>query len=152
MKTARNVLLWSCTPDSVLRLTDTELRMDSEKYIQIYFKTQCHESLCDFLRFRENHRNFGEKLMQVHQINTLFYVLHQITYYLCRTLYTFFHIVFVQITTHSKLMSEADKEFIEKNLPFLSNKVSLFSLKAFDTEQQFSNQIRCMPMFYNFVI
>lgn len=48
----------------------------------------------------------------------------------------------LQITTHSKLMSETDKQVIERKLPFLSGKVSLLSLQAFDTEQQFSNQIR----------
>lgn len=39
-------------------------------------------------------------------------------------------------------MSETDKQGIEKKLPFLSGKVSLLSLQAFDTEQQFSYQIR----------
>lgn len=39
-------------------------------------------------------------------------------------------------------MSETDKQVIERKLPFLSGKVSLLSLQAFDTEQQFSNQIR----------
>lgn len=48
----------------------------------------------------------------------------------------------LQITTHSKLMSETDKQGIERKLPFLSGKLSLLSLQAFDTEQQFSNQIR----------
>lgn len=39
-------------------------------------------------------------------------------------------------------MSETDKQVIERRLPFLSGKVSLLSLQAFDTEQQFSYQIR----------
>lgn len=39
-------------------------------------------------------------------------------------------------------MSETDKQGIERKLPFLSGKVSLLSLQAFDTEQQFSYQIR----------
>lgn len=39
-------------------------------------------------------------------------------------------------------MSEADRQDIEKQLPFLLGKVSLLSLQAFDTEQQFSYQIR----------
>lgn len=39
-------------------------------------------------------------------------------------------------------MSEADRQDIEKRLPFFSGKVCLLSLQAFDTEQQFSYQIR----------
>lgn len=58
--------------------------------------------------------------------------------------YLFYAVVvfFLQITTHSKLMSEADRQDIEKRLPFFSGKVCLLSLQAFDTEQQFSYQIR----------
>lgn len=39
-------------------------------------------------------------------------------------------------------MSETDRQVIERRLPFLSGKISLLSLQAFDTEQQFSYQIR----------
>ena len=39
-------------------------------------------------------------------------------------------------------MSETDKQRMESELPFLAGKVSLLSLQAFDTEQQFSTQIR----------
>lgn len=59
---------------------------------------------------------------------------------LIKILFVFFFIL--QITTHAKLLSETDKQVIERKLPFLSGKVSLLSLQAFDTEQQFSNQIR----------
>lgn len=65
---ARKVLLWGCTPDSILRLINTDLKIDAEKYTQIYFKSQCHESLCDFLQYRENHGKFGGRLIQVYRI------------------------------------------------------------------------------------
>lgn len=39
-------------------------------------------------------------------------------------------------------MSETDRQVIERRLPFLSGKIALLSLQAFDTEQQFSYQIR----------
>lgn len=54
--------------------------------------------------------------------------------------------IYLQITTHSKLMSDADRHLMENQLPFLAGKVSLLSLQAFDTEQQFSCQIRLIEM------
>ena len=57
--------------------------------------------------------------------------------------------IYLQITTHSKLMSDADRHLMENQLPFLAGKVSLLSLQAFDTEQQFSCQIRLIEMHIN---
>lgn len=34
--------------------------------MQVYFKDQCHESLCDFLQFRNIHDRFGGTFIQVH--------------------------------------------------------------------------------------
>lgn len=45
-------------------------------------------------------------------------------------------------------MSETDRQVIERRLPFLSGKISLLSLQAFDTEQQFSCQIRFILYFF----
>ncbi|XP_061196022.1 E3 ubiquitin-protein ligase rnf213-alpha-like [Saccostrea echinata] len=49
---------------------------------------------------------------------------------------------FIQVTTHSKLLSMEDKQDIENNIPMLKGKIALLSLQAFGTEQQFSRQIR----------
>ncbi|XP_062570766.1 E3 ubiquitin-protein ligase RNF213-like isoform X2 [Saccostrea cucullata] len=110
MESARDILLWGCTPDAVLRLKTSRLQIFADAYFTQYFRDQCHESLCDFLQFRNDHGEFGGN--------------------------------FIQITTHSKLMSVEDKRALERTLPFLSGKIAILSLQAFDTEQQFSYQIR----------
>lgn len=66
LEAAKNILLWGCTPDAVLRLNKTEQEIFAKQYMQVYFKDQCHESLCDFLQFRNIHDRFGGNFIQVH--------------------------------------------------------------------------------------
>lgn len=73
-------------------------------------------------------------------LNNLFHITSETNTWIKLKYYLFFFIL--QITTHAKLLSETDKQVIERKLPFLSGKVSLLSLQAFDTEHQFSNRIR----------
>lgn len=65
LEAAKHILLWGCTPDAVLRLNKTEQEIFAKQYIQVYFKDQCHESLCDFLQFRKKHDGFGGNFIQV---------------------------------------------------------------------------------------
>ena len=68
MDTSKRILLWGCTPDSVLRLDNSELKIYAREYMQIYFQSQCHENLCDFLQYRVDHNEFGGNFIQVHNI------------------------------------------------------------------------------------
>ena len=58
-------------------------------------------------------------------------------------------LIIMKVTTHSKLLSEEDKEDIENNIPELREKIAMFSLQAFGTEQQFSRQIRHVSIHIN---
>ncbi|XP_078327262.1 E3 ubiquitin-protein ligase rnf213-alpha-like isoform X2 [Crassostrea virginica] len=110
LQTAKDILLWSCTPDAILRLLSTTLSPNQTEYTQRYFEHQCHDDLIGFLKHRKNSESLKGR--------------------------------FFQVTTHSKLLSEEDKEDIENNIPELREKIAMFSLQAFGTEQQFSRQIR----------
>ena len=55
--------------------------------------------------------------------------------------------MFVQVTTHSKLLTEQERQDLEKRLPVAS--VTLLSLQAFDTEQQFCQQLRYLSNLNN---
>ncbi|XP_062570768.1 E3 ubiquitin-protein ligase rnf213-alpha-like isoform X2 [Saccostrea cucullata] len=110
LRTAKYLLLWSCTPDALFRLQFSSLSMFREEYTKVYFDQQCHDSLCSFLQHR-----IDEETFRGH---------------------------FIQVTTHSKLLSMEDKQDIENNIPILQGKIALLSLQAFGTEQQFSRQIR----------
>lgn len=59
MDAAKGVLLWTATPDSVLRLEKTKLKGDSKGLVQKYFVQQHHDSLVDFLnsKLASNERN-----------------------------------------------------------------------------------------------
>ncbi|KAL3881507.1 hypothetical protein ACJMK2_027939 [Sinanodonta woodiana] len=52
------------------------------------------------------------------------------------------HELFAQITTHSKLLSTADKSDIHQAVGILPERIALETLQSFDTEQQFSRKIR----------
>ena len=68
MDTAKEILLWGCTPDSVLRLAKSDLQMYANEYTEIYFQSQCHESLCEFLQYRKSHHDFGGSFIQVYNL------------------------------------------------------------------------------------
>lgn len=67
MDTSKEILLWGCTPDSVLRVAYSDLRIYAKKYVNIYFKSQCHECLSEFLQYRKSHHDFGGRFIQVDQ-------------------------------------------------------------------------------------
>ncbi|KAL3881512.1 hypothetical protein ACJMK2_027944 [Sinanodonta woodiana] len=50
--------------------------------------------------------------------------------------------LFAQITTHSKLLSTADKSDIHQAVGISPERIALETLQSFDTEQQFSRKIR----------
>ncbi|KAL3881508.1 hypothetical protein ACJMK2_027940, partial [Sinanodonta woodiana] len=52
------------------------------------------------------------------------------------------HELFAQITTHSKLLSTADKSDIHQAVGIPPERIALETLQSFDTEQQFSRKIR----------
>jgi hypothetical protein len=46
----------------------------------------------------------------------------------------------VQVTTHSKLLTEQERQDLQQQLPVSA--ITVLSLQAFDTEQQFCQQLR----------
>ncbi|KAK3585575.1 hypothetical protein CHS0354_036762 [Potamilus streckersoni] len=52
------------------------------------------------------------------------------------------HELFAQITTHSKLLSTADKSDIHREVGIPPYSIAMETLQSFDTEQQFSRKIR----------
>lgn len=62
---AKHILIWGSTPDAVLRLYKTDLEISAKEYLDVYFNEQCHDSLCDFLQYRSNHKTFGGNFIQV---------------------------------------------------------------------------------------
>lgn len=75
MDASKEILLWGCTPDSVLRLAKSDLQIYAKKYIDIYFHSQCHESLCEFLQYRKSNPEFGGSFIQVHYLFKLYNIL-----------------------------------------------------------------------------
>ncbi|XP_053388236.1 E3 ubiquitin-protein ligase rnf213-alpha-like [Mercenaria mercenaria] len=113
LKEGKTVLLWSATPDSVLRLKHSNLPTEEKARLNdLYFKKQAHKSLMQYL----NQFLFVKELRKQ---------------------------VFVQITTHSKLLTFGHKEQISMATGVHVDKILLLeNLSSFDTEQQFSNKIR----------
>lgn len=76
LEKAKDILLWGSTPDAVLRLYETEQEMFSKIYLQKYFTDQCHDSLSDFLQYRESHDEFGGKFIQVYFHSVYLFFIH----------------------------------------------------------------------------
>ncbi|XP_062585857.1 E3 ubiquitin-protein ligase rnf213-alpha-like, partial [Saccostrea cucullata] len=69
---AECVLLWTATPDSVLRLEKTKLKNEAEILQDLYFKQQHHESIVDFLKFKLKTNNQKGLCVQVTTQSKLF--------------------------------------------------------------------------------
>jgi hypothetical protein len=75
LEKAKNILLWGCTPDAVLRLVNSNLQILADEYFQKYFRDQCHESLCDFLKYSHENGQFGGKFVQARIITFFCFIL-----------------------------------------------------------------------------
>ena len=72
LQTAKDILLWSCTPDAILRLLSTTLSPNQTEYTQRYFEHQCHDDLIGFLKHRKNSESLKGRFFQV--INSFYLV------------------------------------------------------------------------------
>lgn len=68
MNAAKDVLLWTATPDSVLRLEKTKLKNEFEGVVEKYFVQQHHDSLVDFLKFKLDSNESNGLCVQVMQL------------------------------------------------------------------------------------
>ncbi|XP_072098497.1 E3 ubiquitin-protein ligase rnf213-alpha-like [Mobula birostris] len=109
---ARWVLLNCATPDSVVRLTNSELPTHAaDMVMQKYFEEQHHDSLADFIH---SHIKSGVQSWAV----------------------------FTEVTTYSRLLTASDIEFLKRELSGSVGNIFLFSLQQFDTEHSFLKKIR----------
>ncbi|XP_060599995.1 E3 ubiquitin-protein ligase RNF213-like [Ruditapes philippinarum] len=113
LKECKAVLLWSATPDAVLRLKNSDLPSEeAAMYKNMYFKIQAHQSYMHYLTHAMNCKGSENQLL-------------------------------VQITTHSNLLNMAHKEKICLSSGIQDDKILMIeNLSSFDTEQQFSNKLR----------
>ncbi|XP_041346956.1 E3 ubiquitin-protein ligase rnf213-alpha-like, partial [Gigantopelta aegis] len=110
LEDCQKMLLWCATPDSVLRLKDTQLYTEEHRVFNIYFREQPHDDIFKYMVYRHQMtRNTG---------------------------------LFAQVTTHSKLLTDQEKEKIMTCFDLTANNIILLTLQSFDTEQQFCQQIR----------
>ncbi|XP_072882379.1 E3 ubiquitin-protein ligase rnf213-alpha-like [Hemitrygon akajei] len=109
---AQWVLLNCATPDSVVRLSNSELPShEADEVMQKYFEEQHHDSLADFIH---SHIKSG-----IHS-----------------------WAVFTEVTTYSRLLTVSDIEFLKRELSGSVRDIFLFSLQQFDTEHSFLKKIR----------
>jgi hypothetical protein len=59
-------------------------------------------------------------------------------------------VLLLQVTTHSKLVTERERQDLERQLPGFTFK--LLSLQAFHTEQQFRHQLRYCTFHSKFLL
>ncbi|XP_078081837.1 E3 ubiquitin-protein ligase rnf213-beta [Mustelus asterias] len=112
LREAQWVLLNCATPDSVVRLTSSELpAYHADMVMQKYFADQHHDSLADFIHSHTKSR-----------------VQHWA--------------VFTEVTTYSRLLTASDIEFLQREVSESIQTVFCFSLQQFDTEHSFLKKIR----------
>uniref|UniRef100_A0ABM5FN25 E3 ubiquitin-protein ligase RNF213 isoform X1 n=1 Tax=Pogona vitticeps TaxID=103695 RepID=A0ABM5FN25_9SAUR len=109
---AKLVLLNCATPDSVIRLGNSQLgSFQADDLARVYFQQHQHTSLADFLHVCLGTEPFG------------------------RT-------VFTEITTFSRLLTAADAEILEAEVQGKINSLRVLFLQQFDTEHSFLKEIR----------
>ncbi|XP_028416584.1 E3 ubiquitin-protein ligase rnf213-alpha-like [Dendronephthya gigantea] len=104
-------LLQCASPDAIARLPATRMKGDAEKLWNVYFKTQRHGSLKDYLVACLD-RVTPEK-----------------------------HGSLIQITTHSRLLSPGNSRSIASDAGFKGSNARCISLQEFHTEQQFTKTL-----------
>lgn len=108
------MLVQSATPDAIARLPKTSLRDKADEMRNLYFVEQEHSSLSAYL---------GQLLSSSSDDENQNGLL-------------------VQVSTHSRLLSENDLPEICEVIGFKRPDVKLLHLQQFQTEQQFLKQIR----------
>ncbi|XFF88667.1 hypothetical protein AB1E18_014886 [Capra hircus] len=109
---AKLVLLDCATPDAVARLKSSALGLFAESLLQEYCYRQQHNSFVDFL--------------QAH----------------LRTMDSKHHAFFTEITTFSRLLTSHDCELLESEVKDWALKLTILSLKQFDTKYSFLKEVR----------
>ncbi|KAL3881537.1 hypothetical protein ACJMK2_027969, partial [Sinanodonta woodiana] len=113
LEESKKLLLWSATPESLVRLENCYLlHQEVETLRQIYWEEQTHNNLAEYLQQKVYLARMNKRDC------------------------------FAQVTTHSKLLSPSDKEDISIATGISLSRLSLEALQSFDTEQQFSRKIR----------
>ncbi|XP_062858949.1 E3 ubiquitin-protein ligase rnf213-beta [Trichomycterus rosablanca] len=112
-ESAKCFLLNCATPDSVLRLKNSELgRQEVDQLQKLYFHQQGHHSLRDFINSHLNKTDMDRTR-------------------------------FIEITTFSSLLTKADERDLTQALDLDMERLLLLSVHQFDTEASFCSKIRC---------
>lgn len=111
-ESAKSILLQCATPDSLIRLSKTNLTWDAENLQNRYFFEQNHSNLADLIQLEISNSNDTKD------------------------------IVFMQVTTHSLLLSRGDLTELSRVLDIDLKDIHFHSLQGFDTEQQFCSLLR----------
>lgn len=114
-KECQSLLVECATPDAIVRLPKTLLRDKADDVQNVYFVEQEHSSLSAYL----SRLLTRTSLVEEDQNGLL-----------------------VQVSTHSRLLSENDLNDICQSTRFHRRDVKLLHLQQFQTEQQFTKQIR----------
>ncbi|XP_022801884.1 E3 ubiquitin-protein ligase rnf213-alpha-like, partial [Stylophora pistillata] len=117
LRRCQMMLLEMATPDAIARLPYTALESEARSIWNVYFKEQQHSSLAAFmshvLTLNDNHQ--GERRQEG---------------------------LSIQVTTHSRLLSNKDLDEISNQTDFRRSNVVLMTLQQFQTEQQFRASVR----------
>ena len=112
MALSKRLLLETASPDSLVRLSEVNDTLMMGECVNIYFKDQNHDSLCDLLQ---------AKLVDSQGPSEGF-LLH--------------------VTTHGHLLSRADVNVLYRSLCLKPDQVICFLLQEFDTEMDFSLKLK----------
>lgn len=112
-KECQSLLIQCATPDAIVRLPRTSLKDRADEIKNLYFLEQQHSSLSAYLGHLFSSLDEEEKQG-----------------------------VLVQVSTHSRLLSENDLNDVCEVTKLHRQDVQLLHLQQFQTEQQFLKQIR----------
>ena len=133
MKRSKSLLVQMASLDALIRLQRTELAEEERKIITATYTKQHHASIRDFIyhhlqRQCDEEDEYGGLLLHVSTTTSLHYQCHIV--------------IFLQVTTHSHLLSSTEMEELRDDLGFSSEQVKWYLLQEFDTEMDFSNKIK----------
>ena len=119
------LLLQTAAPDAIVRLERTELADEKQETENIYFQSQYHSSIEDFLNHHVHEYNIDSGLLMQVCLQAVFRICCQYCV--------------LQVTTHSHLLSQDELKFVKDAVGV---QVFSFFLHEFDTELNFTNKVR----------
>ncbi|ESO09860.1 hypothetical protein HELRODRAFT_190307 [Helobdella robusta] len=126
----KRVMLQCATPESLFRLKNSKLSFDQEQYFNCYFKQQFHLSLKDFIQgVLIEEKKMNDDTTDETDEN-------------CYCENDSDGCIFVQITTHSRLLLKRETSDLCKSLNLPNNSIQLLSLQSIGTEHQFCRELR----------